>query len=195
MVWIMTDGDNGGVSGNASAGTVDGSAATTDLHQAIASMAKRMDAMAGIIDKRFEGLANKVRETTTHKTDAPADAIPVTQADLSAAYELGIVTAVLPDAAREHISTMSGSMSERLAAARLIKQFATPSTSVGTSPAGAIPPGLAATAAPRTAPTVPTTQAEWIALTTASKKDAGAKARWQQLIDDDSFEPSQLPVR
>lgn len=189
----MTDGDNGGAGGDA--GANNGSSATNDLGKVIEGLNKRIDEMASLVDKRFEGVAAKVREIAPAKKESAQDTTPVTHADLSAAYELGVVTASLPEQAREYISTMDRPMAERLAAARLIKQFAAPANGDQSTPAKAIPPGNAATAAPRNSPPRPKTQAEWVSLIRQAKADPSAKIRFDNLVADDTFDPDLLPAR
>lgn len=171
---------------------------------------KYNDAMRrlGKMAEEHKSLVERVGAAQTERVKPQG---PTTHDDLMAAMKLGGVRAKMPDAARtaldEMISAGTTTLSDALRWGEFFLEFggakpaedggATPSRSKrnaeGDAPA---PTGKAATAAQRTQVEYPRTQYDWLEIKTkANGGDAGAKARWDALMSDPDFDPSELTLR
>lgn len=160
------------------------------------------------VDKRFAGLSTKIRETgmqsakpsesepakvedpQTETPPAPSITQEQVQLMVEQSTELGEIRASLPESVRAQLDAMKAEdgfgLSQLLTVARRMKD-AVPANGAGT-PAKGTPPGIAANAAPSTAPRFPKTQKEAIAL---KKESPDEFAR----LFDHGFDFYQLPVR
>lgn len=149
-----------------------------------------------LVDKRFEGVSTKMKEVVAPKTvQSSADSKPITREDISAALELGRVSAGLPVAAREKILALGEqgrSYSDQLEIARMVAEFSVAAGPAQISASQPIPHGGAASAAPRTSPAHPATVAEYKALIIAARKDSSARKRLDELHDDPAFDNTLL---
>lgn len=156
------------------------------------------------MDKRFEGLAHKVRELGSKKQEPPAPPpeppksngnAPAPQADPLALMRLGEARAKLPEAARQRLDELMStgtSISQALALVDFATTFGAPANGADESGAAPAPPGNAASAAPRTTPNYPRSISEYMALAAKSRTDPAAKKRWDALRDDPGFDPETL---
>lgn len=157
-----------------------------------------------IMDRRFEGLAEKLRTLASATEPKPAKQQateqPITKADIDAAIELGAMMVGLGDDAQAYVRDLAAkgkSYADQADFVRAIRKFGgQPATGNGNhAPAMALPPGVAASANPARSPVHPRNQAEYAALAKAARTDQAAKKRWEDLKTDDTFDPSLLPIR
>ena len=158
------------------------------------------------LDKRFEGLALKVRESQAAKPPPPTAPTPeppkangtapaAPQGDPLALMRLGEARAKLTDEARQHLDGLIGSgtsVSHALELVDFATKFSPPANGDASPGSPLAPPGNAASAAPRTTPNYPQTQSEYMALAIKAKTDSGAKKRWDGLAADPGFDPESL---
>lgn len=149
------------------------------------------------MDKRLEGLATKLRETAPAKPPAAPQPAPANGAgagapassgdpreELLAAIRFGEVKATLTDGAKAKLDEFAAkgwSFGQLADLAEALKSQRAPANG-GPNP----PPGIAANAAPSTAPRFPTSWAELQALKTSNP------AEFQKVWDHPTFDPQTL---
>ncbi|MBK6683999.1 MAG: hypothetical protein IPG45_05955 [Deltaproteobacteria bacterium] len=127
--------------------------------------------LASNTDKRFEGIAEKLRirapagDATTAPPAANAGGA-VTQGDLDAIIRFGELRAALPEAQRQQLEALRSDGLGFAQLARIAEGFRTalPAPTQPANGGGVVPPGVAANAPPSSALRFPTSEAELLKL-------------------------------
>lgn len=179
----------------ATAPATDASASTGgDVPAWAKALQESLSKLAVQTDKRFEGIAERIRSGGKDPKQAEAQAAnaaaPVSQADLDASIRFGELRGSLPEAQRAQLEALRQDGLGFAQLVRVAEGFKAALPANGSQTAGqTAPPGVAANAAPSTAPRFPATQAELLALKTSNR--AAYDAVWAH----PDFDVKRLPPR
>lgn len=151
--------------------------------------------LASNTDKRFEGIAEKLRirapasdaTTATPAANAAGAGGAVTQGDLDAIIRFGELRAALPEAQRQQLEALRSDGLGFAQLARIAEGFkaALPAPTQPANGGGVVPPGVAANAPPSSALRFPTTQGELLKL--RASNPAAYEAVWNHPDFDQSL--------
>jgi hypothetical protein len=168
---------------------VDGVGGAGDGDSSSAAVPAWFSEFAAQIDRRFEGLASKLKAPSAEPGSSPA---PQQQPDVGelvrSAMAYGELRSGLTDAARTRLDTLQEqglSYAQLQLVAETLRSIRAPSTGAVTAERSA-PTGLAATPAPTGAVAHPSTRSEFLRIKRENR------SKYEQLMADPSFDLNKL---